>query len=64
MTPELRRAMGEAAVKAAARVNYVGAGTVEFLLDASGVFCLSERNTRLQFEHPVPELIPGQGLVA
>jgi len=56
--------MGDAAVKAAKAINYVGVGTVEFLLDKYGKFYFMEMNTRIQVEHPVTEMITGIDLIA
>jgi acetyl-CoA carboxylase biotin carboxylase subunit len=59
-----RKALGDAAVKAAAAVGYQNAGTIEFLVDAKGKFFFMEMNTRIQVEHPVTEMISGVDLIA
>jgi acetyl-CoA carboxylase biotin carboxylase subunit len=63
LTPELRETMGAAAVKGARAIDYVGAGTVEFLLDVDGSFYFMEMNTRIQVEHPVTEVTTGFDLL-
>ncbi|KAK8779610.1 hypothetical protein V5799_019049 [Amblyomma americanum] len=63
VTEETRRLLGEAAVRAAQAVNYVGAGTVEFIMDSEQRFYFMEMNTRLQVEHPITEMITGTDLV-
>lgn len=63
VTPKLREEMGAAAVRAAKAANYLGAGTIEYLLDSQGNFYFIEMNTRIQVEHPVTEMITGIDLI-
>ncbi len=63
MTPELREKMGTAAVNAAKAAGYIGAGTIEFLVDKHRNYYFMEMNTRIQVEHPVTEMVTGIDLV-
>ncbi|WML36391.1 acetyl-CoA carboxylase biotin carboxylase subunit [Clostridium sp. OS1-26] len=63
MTEELRKSMGETAVRAAKAVNYNNAGTIEFLLDKNGNYYFMEMNTRIQVEHPITEMVTGIDLI-
>jgi acetyl-CoA carboxylase, biotin carboxylase subunit len=63
MTEELRKSMGEAAVRAAKAVNYNNAGTIEFLLDKNNNYYFMEMNTRIQVEHAITEMVTGVDLV-
>jgi acetyl-CoA carboxylase biotin carboxylase subunit len=63
VTPDLRTRMGDAAVRGAKAIEYVGAGTIEMLLDTDGTFYFMEMNTRIQVEHPVTEMLTGIDLV-
>jgi acetyl-CoA carboxylase biotin carboxylase subunit len=63
LSPEKRKEMGDAAVKAAKAVDYSGAGTIEFIFDADGSFYFMEMNTRIQVEHPVTEYVTGIDLI-
>ncbi|HOY10622.1 MAG TPA: acetyl-CoA carboxylase biotin carboxylase subunit [Candidatus Omnitrophota bacterium] len=63
LNEKIRKKMGDVAVKAAKSVNYVGVGTIEFLLDGQGEFYFMEMNTRIQVEHPVTEMVTGIDLI-